>query len=209
MFQINDYEVHIGKWVSQAFGVYKQHWVIFSLFTLFTIGVSAIPYVGPIFALPLHFGIFFATCNKVRSGQLGGTFSPHDLFRPYYHFVPLLVLCFVVALLVFLGFFLCIIPGLYLIVVLSFSALLYVEYSDMQITMINALKLSQKAVRGHFWGIAGFIIVNFFLAISGILLLGVGILITIPIAAITVVFAYRDIFGLRLTKAPVVACVCV
>jgi len=208
--QILDYEVTIEKWISQAWGVYKQHWGAFFLLTFFFFCLSAIPYVGPLLALPLRWGYFVVTANKVRrEGHLGGSLNPNEFFQAYYYFLPILILSLLVNISEVIGFFLLIVPGLYLLVALTFAVPLYLEYGDLGLSFFGAMKTSAQAINKQFCGMLGFFLLTGFLSVSGILLLGVGLLVTFPFGQIALTFAFRDIFGFRSDKPQNTSCVCV
>jgi len=195
-----DYEVNIPKWFSESWAIYKQHWIAFTLFTIFQIAVGVIPYVGSLIAFPLGFGIFLAVTNKIRYNGIQGEMRYDHLLFGFLFFVPLLMLAIIECIALIIGFLLCIIPGLYLLIALSFACLIFMEYHDQNIGILGSMILSMKVVNKHLCEVTLFLIVNALFMISGILLLGVGLLITIPIGSINLALAFKDLFGLNPRK---------
>jgi len=90
-----------------------------------------------------------------------------------------------------------IVPGLYLIYAFSFAFPVYVEFRSLGLSMMDSLTVSNKQVWKKF---VNFIVFNAALSgivIVGIFALGVGVLVTFPLAILAHTIAVRDIFGLR------------
>jgi len=202
-----DYEVNISKWFSESWAIYKEHWIAFSLFTIFQIVIGFIPYVGSIMALPLHFGIFIAVTNKIRYNGLQGVLRYDHLLFGYLFILPMFIMGFLELFIVAIGFLLCILPGFYFLIALSFGVLVFMEYHDQNVGLINAMVLSMKVVNKHLCEMTLFLVVNALLAISGFLLLGVGLLVTIPLASIMLALAFKDLFGLNPHKEQTRSCI--
>lgn len=141
-----------------------------------------------------------------------------DFLSGYYLYFPLLLLTFVHGLLLLLGFVCLIIPGLYLMVVLAFVELLYIEYhhsmstfdrySDepQPFTFWQAFTVSVERVHPHFWRIAGFIAILTLLGYLGSITI-IGSVITVPLASLCLVIAFEDVFGLRQDRAKEHTCI--
>ena len=129
-------------------------------------------------------------------------YSSKTFYSGLYFCIPMFVLMILSGILIFLGFLCFIVPGLYLLVACLFTHPLLLEYYDEHISIENTIRMSIKVVSKHFWWFVFFEILTFFLAISGILLLGVGIFITIPVAQLAVLVAFKDIFGLNPDRQP-------
>jgi hypothetical protein len=57
------------------------------------------------------------------------------------------------------------------------------------------MELSRKVVNAHFWQVAALTLCIAGVGLSGLLLFGVGIFLTLPLAVAACVYAYEDIFG--------------
>jgi len=189
-----EYSLDTGRYIKESWAKYKECWWGYSgLFVLFLL-VNYIPYCGGLLAWPLLFGYFLATAHSVRNG------TPVEypyFFNGYYFYGPLFIIQFLYTLAMILGFLLLIIPGVWAMVAFAFSTALYLEYRTTGLKMVDCMKISYKVVNKNFCSVFGYFIVMFFFALSGILLLGVGALVTIPIAYISLVYCFDDMFGLN------------
>ncbi len=66
---------------------------------------------------------------------------------------------------------------------------------DRQMDFWAAMKLSRAQIRKHWWGMFGFGFICCLVFGLGILLCGIGILVTIPIVVAASMYAYEDLFG--------------
>ncbi|MEK7662181.1 MAG: hypothetical protein AAB355_01605 [Patescibacteria group bacterium] len=97
------------------------------------------------------------------------------------------------------GLFLLVVPGIYLALRLQFYKFLIVEKED--IGPIMALKKSWRMTEGHTWNLLLFMIMISFLNVFGMLLLGIGIFVTIPISVIAYALLYKKLLaGVSLVK---------
>ena len=113
-------------------------------------------------------------------------------------FLHLFLAGLVSSLLISLGFLVCIIPGIYLVVAWAFALPLV---ADKQLDFWPAMELSRRVVTLHWWELFALLLVNFLLMTAGFFACIVGSFITFPIAVGAVVYAYEDIFGARPTTA--------
>eukprot|EP01102_Stenamoeba_stenopodia_P010676 TRINITY_DN3242_c0_g3_i1.p1 TRINITY_DN3242_c0_g3~~TRINITY_DN3242_c0_g3_i1.p1 ORF type:complete len:321 (+),score=60.44 TRINITY_DN3242_c0_g3_i1:32-994(+) len=202
-----EYQVQIANWLYRSWEIYKQCWWGFSLIYLFGLILPWIPIVRwltSILVLPIFVGMYIATCNHLKTGN---PISFKHMFHGLYFIVPLTFAMLFVAIAVALGFFLCIIPGLFLMVCLAFTPYVYVEYYCNGISVFASMVLCVKMISRHFFLIALYLIVTFLFSFAGILLLGVGILVTFPMANISYAFAVQEIFGLNMAKTTDEECI--
>jgi uncharacterized membrane protein len=94
-------------------------------------------------------------------------------------------------LLTAVGFFLCIVPGVYLAVGYVFAVPLVI---DKKLEFWTAMEVSRRVVQQHWWTMFGLMIVAFLISIAGVLACGVGIFLTVPVALAAVMYAYEDLF---------------
>jgi len=202
-----EYEVNISKWFGEAWAIYKQHWIAFTLFTVFVLAVSFMPYIGSLLVLPLAFGIFIAVTNKIRyNGMTGDIRFDHFLFG-FLFYLPILAISLLEAFVVLVGLLMCIVPGLYAMFALTFAIPIFLEYHDQKIGIIGSMILSMKVINKHLLEMLLFLILNALFSVSGVLLLGVGLLVTIPIGSITLAMAFKDLYGLNARKEQGTGCV--
>ncbi len=107
-------------------------------------------------------------------------------------FAPLALLGVVMGILIFLGFFLCVIPGIYLSVAWIFAAPLVI---DKRMDFWSAMELSRKVVTRHWFAVFALMIVVGLISASGIIACCIGVFATIPIGFMAMLYAYEDIFG--------------
>lgn len=116
---------------------------------------------------------------------LKATFSDFFNISSYYlSYIGATLLYYIVTS---LGLILLIIPG----IILSLMFYLYAYYVlDKDMGPIEAFKASRRAIYGSKWKLFGFLILATLLNILGLLCLGVGLLVTIPIVAIASAVIY-------------------
>ncbi|MBU2632341.1 glycerophosphoryl diester phosphodiesterase membrane domain-containing protein [Patescibacteria group bacterium] len=109
-----------------------------------------------------------------------------DLFydKPFIRYLLTVILS---GIIIVFGFILFIIPGIILALRLQFAPYLVI---DKKTRVMESIKKSWNMTSGQAWNLFLFGLLLAVLNILGALLLGVGLLITIPIAAIAVAFVY-------------------
>jgi uncharacterized membrane protein len=107
-------------------------------------------------------------------------------------FLQLLLASFVSLVLVGLGFFCLILPGLYLSVAWIFTLPLVI---DKGLDFWSAMELSRKIVSKHWWKFFGFVILLLLLKLAGLVVFIIGFFIAAPIAKASMMYAYEDFFG--------------
>ena len=147
-----------------------------------------IPFVGSFTSLLLGAlgpaAFFLAADEAHRTGK--ATFQSLNALTQL--FPQLLALFVVKTILVGVGFVLLILPGIYIAVLLVFSELFVVVEGK---TFVDALKASRNMVQGNWLAVFGFCLVLAMIAFSGVLLIGLGLLLTMPFAALTLYCVFR------------------
>ncbi|MDP2650173.1 MAG: YciC family protein, partial [bacterium] len=111
-----------------------------------------------------------------------------DLFEPIYLFWKYLAMTIIVFVVVIIGLLLFVIPGIIAAIALSFAPYLVI---DKGMGPIDAVKESVEMTHGHRWNLFIFALLVAAFNVLGFLLLGVGLLITIPVSALAFVHIYR------------------
>ena len=114
------------------------------------------------------------------------------LWEPYSHALPLIVLFVLMAVLVVAGFFLLVLPGIYLSIAYSFAPYLIVEKN---MGIWEALETSRKAITQYWWRYFGLMIVALVLIIIGAIPLLIGLIWVLPIVAIATGEVFAKTFG--------------
>ena len=114
------------------------------------------------------------------------------LWEPYSHALPLIVLFVLMTVLVVAGFFLLVLPGIYLSIAYSFAPYLIVEKN---MGVWEALETSRKAITQYWWRYFGLMIVALVLIIIGAIPLLIGLIWVLPIVAIATGEVFAKTFG--------------
>jgi len=113
-----------------------------------------------------------------------------DLFRAYPLFFRYLLASIVYGLIVFFGFLLFIVPGVIWLVKYRFYLYFLVDQGAGPMEALSkSAKITQGMLLRLFWFGILLIILNFF----GVLALGVGLAITVPVSALADAFVYRKL----------------
>jgi hypothetical protein len=129
--------------------------------------------------------------DKVETG-FADLLEPVPLFWKYVGATLISALCFVV------GFVLFIVPGI--VAELAFSMALYIVI-DKEVGPIAALKASYHLTKGHRLNLLIFIALLVALNMLGAMLVGIGLLVTIPVSLLALVWVYRWLEGSKTTDA--------
>lgn len=113
--------------------------------------------------------------------------SVHDLWHPT-HFVGYLLATLMTGIAVVIGLILLIVPGFIAMTMFIFAPYLVL---DKGMKPIDAMKHSMKITEGHRMALFGFLVAMVVVNVAGALLLGVGLLVTVPVSLLATVRAYR------------------
>ena len=105
------------------------------------------------------------------------------LWEPYSQFIPLVVMLVLMGLLIVGGFFLLVLPGIYLAVAYSFAPYLIVEKN---MGVWEALETSRKAITTYWWRYFALLLIGMLLFIVGVIPLLLGLAWVLPIMAIAI-----------------------
>lgn len=185
-----DYNLDIGSCLSRAWALVKSDfWPIIGITALVILirCAAEAAYVGIIVSGPLMGGLFQYYLKKMRgeSAEIG------DAFSGFSFFLQLFLGYLVSTVLTGAGLVLCILPGIYLAIAWQFTLPLV---ADKKIEFWPAMDLSRKVISKHWWSFFGFAIVMILIHLLGVLALGVGIFVSIPVTLIALMYAYEDIF---------------
>ena len=159
-----------------------------NLFFLFSFAFSILVFLV---GLILQLGLIKISLNFVdnKKSQIIDLFTTH---RPVFKFFAASILYGIV---VFTGIILLIVPGIIWAIKFQFFSFLIV---DKEIGPMEALKKSSQITTGAKWNLFVFGITLIWINILGALLLGIGLLITIPMTMVAQAYVYRKL----LSQAP-------
>jgi hypothetical protein len=193
-----DYAVDIGGWFAKAWQMLQQDFWLFvgasAVVLVLALGIATVPVIGTVAIFPLAFvlwgslGWLFLKRIRGEQADMGDAFGGFTLA-----FVPLFLGGLVASALTVAGLVLCVVPGLYLLVIWwGFVPLLII---DKRLDFWPAMELSRKVVHHHFWPMAALILCVLAVGTSGLIVFLVGVFLTMPFAVAASVYAYEDIFG--------------
>ncbi|OGR30797.1 MAG: hypothetical protein A2139_07270 [Desulfobacca sp. RBG_16_60_12] len=188
----------LRNYFTAGWDLFKQYHTGFVGFCLLNLviqlALNAIPYLGTavsvVVSTPLLMGNFIVSA-KLLQGQ---TPEFRDFFAGFQFFLPLVLLSLIAGLFIGIGMALLIIPGIYLAVAYLFAAYLVV---DRRLDFWPAMELSRLTVNPQWFGYFAFMLLLALLNLAGALLLGLGLLVTIPVSFCAVTVAYADLFGIE------------
>jgi len=187
---ISSYYSKAWKHVKENIGLYLGYTVIYCIISG-TLGL--IPVFGSLVSMVLSpaliIGYFIVAHKITRSEPV--TFS--SFFEGFSKFGELFLVYLVMIIFVIAGFILLIIPGIYLAVAYSFALpLVWFLYNG---SILDTLKTSRMIISKNWFSFFGFYIIGFFVMILGLLCLGVGIFVAIPVFYVAHYFMYMDVLG--------------
>lgn len=139
-------------------------------------------------AAPLTAGMMMIGIKMARDEKTSAT----EVFAHFDKLLPLVVANIIMSILVTIGLFLLVLPGIYLAVAYMLTLPLIV---DKGLGPWQALETSRKAITKHWFAFFGFLIVALLLYIAGALPLLIGLIWVLPLLAIAFGVVYRNIFG--------------
>jgi hypothetical protein len=199
------YTVKISEYIGSGWKTFKKNPAGFVGFTLVAFLINiAIAKVSQ--SVPLESFISFLISGPLNAGFLivafkllknrATTFG--DFFRGFNNYLPLFLVSLVSSVVIAIGFLLLIIPSIYLAVAYIFALPLVLEK---KMNFWDGMEFSRKLISKNWFSFLGFAFVLVLLNLAGVLLLGVGLLVTIPISACAIAAAYADIVGLPPSSA--------
>jgi uncharacterized membrane protein len=175
-----------GAWIGAGWDMVKQDLgTFFVLALLLSVLNSMVPLIltGPLF---VGFHIFCMKKLLGRRADIG------DLFKGFNFFVPALVAAIVISLFSFVGFLLCIIPGLVVTAMYKFTYLFIV---DKRMDFWPAMQASHAIVKQDYFGFTMFLLAMIGVVILGAICCIIGVFIAIPVTLAAITVAYKEIVG--------------
>lgn len=188
LINYNNSKPDIGSYFEQGFNLFKQNISGFVIASILFWAVAIFSYsilFGPLFA---GYMLFFVNTLRKNNPKV------FDIFEGLYKLVPLIIAFYFTSILISIGTFFLIIPGLIFISWFFFVNLLIL---DKNIGVIEAMKLNKKMSSDR--GILNYMILNFvlvlILTILGFLSFGLGTILISPVVFAIYAVAYEDAFG--------------
>lgn len=184
--------LEVGPLLSQAWSIFTKNpgtlliasiilYVIFAVLAYFTRGIGTVIVSGP-----LCYGYLVLVLQFVR----GKSPELPVMFSGFQRFLPTFLAGLLISILASIGTFLCVLPGLFvgLIYMLTFFCM-----ADRDLGAWAAMEASRQIVMANFvsWLIIWLVLVV--LNFVGVLVFGVGILVTMPLSALMLAAAYNQV----------------
>lgn len=177
-----------GRWISMGWQMVKDDPGVFIVATLlYAVLASVVPVI---LQGPLNAGYMILAFKKLA----GRKPLVADFFRGFNFFVPALVAALLIAVFVFAGTLLCLIPGLVVAAALNFT---YCFIVDKRMDFWPAMQASHAIVKQDYFGFSMFVLACALVNILGALCCIVGLLVTVPLTHCAVAAAYQDIVGIN------------
>jgi uncharacterized membrane protein len=188
----------LGQYLKQGWELFKRYPGGFVGFTILFFVVQVVlqrlgalgGVMGLIINTPLAMGFFVVSARLFQ----GHTPAFQDFFAGFQFILPLVLVTLVSAVFIFIGLILLLAPGIYLLVGYLFASILVM---DRRLDFWQALETSRRTVHPRWFSFFAFFLVFVLINLGGALLLGLGLLVTVPFTSCAWVAAYADIFGLQ------------
>ena len=143
--------------------------------------------IAPITA-PMMAGFYLLCIKRVASVPV----SVNELFAYFGNAINLITLTIMSTILIYVGFALLIVPGIYLTVAYAFAVPLMI---DKKLSPWQSLETSRRAVTHHWFPVFGLAILLYIILILSAFTL-IGLIWTLPMCLLAYGLLYRTIFGL-------------
>jgi uncharacterized membrane protein len=188
-----------GRWIGAGWNIVRLD---LGNYILMTVMALALAMVGSfIVAGPLIAGLFIS----VRRRMLEGRTELGDLFSGFNYFIDAFLIFILLTIFTLAGLVFLVLPAL---VVLALYLFPFIFLVDRKLSFWDAMEESRKLVFQDLLGWVLFVILLILLNLVGLMVLGIGMLITIPVTAGAIAAAYRDVVGFYYrpmeSKGPVV-----
>lgn len=180
---------------AKAWELFKSQALLHVLYMMFILSIQGLTVIyfqeymilySAFLAPPLYSG-FFLVANKISRGE--SVIYP-DYFGGFRFWLPLVVISLLGQLLVVLGLFALVIPGIYLAVGYLFSLLMGI-FGGMDIW--SAMEWSRKLITRNWWQFFALLMILIAINLFGLLLLGIGLLITFPMTFLVLYVIFEDL----------------
>lgn len=161
-----------------------------SLSLLFNLGSWIVSIVSSIFIIKIGLRLY----DNVKIGPLDFLSFSSSLFFKF------LLGYILYSVLIIIGFILLIVPGIYLAIKYQ-----YVQYLiiDKNMDVFEAFKESGKMTDGHKWNLLLLVLLFVGICILGVMALGIGLLISIPIVIVAQAYVYKKLSSNTVTQSDI------
>jgi len=188
-------QVDIKASFARAWELYKAHPFFFSLFMLLIVSIQGMVVIyaqaymivySALLAPPLYAG-FYLVANRLSRGE--EVIYP-DFFTGFRFWIPSAVISLLTQVLIAIGLIAFVIPGIYLAVGYLFAIQMAIFGG---LDPWSAMEWSRKLITRNWWRFLGLLLVLVILNLLGILLAGIGLLLTIPLTFLVLYVVFEDL----------------
>jgi uncharacterized membrane protein len=183
-----------GRWISMGWAIFKEDIGNFILITLIAGALASV--ANFIVAGPLLAGMFIAVKRRLLHGRT----DLMDSFAGFNLFIDAFLIGILTGIFTVVGLALCIFPAL---IVAAFYLFAYLFLVDRKLGFWEAMESSRRLVVQDLLGYILFVFLLLLFNLLGLILLGVGLLVTIPVSVAAIAVAYKETVGFM--AAPVEA----
>jgi len=200
----NGYYFNKAYYFQKAWKLISPYWMILSSFTALYVGFLIIALRQPdfgqiaqmILAGPISAG-YYLTINKIRKGE---TITFSNFFDGFKMFIPTMLVSMLSGLIISIGMIMLVIPGIFFSIVYLFAMPLVVFG---RLEFWSAMESSRIIITRNFIEALLFGLMIVGVNILGLLALGFGVLITIPLSYAAILMAYEDIYNFDEIDEPI------
>jgi uncharacterized membrane protein len=175
-----------GRWIGIGWDTVKAdlgNCILITVMALLLATVGNFIVAGPLIA-----GLFIS----VRRRMLEGRTDLGDLFAGFNFFIDAFLIFILISIFALIGLVFLVLPAL---VVIAVYLLPFAFLVDRKLSFWAAMEASRKLVVQDLLGWILFVILLILLNLLGLMLAGIGLLVTIPVTAGAIAAAYRDLVG--------------
>jgi uncharacterized membrane protein len=182
-----DAKVTPARWIRMGWHIVKED---LGNFVLIALIAGALSIVGSFVVTgPLLAGMFIAVRRRITEGRT----DVMDLFIGFHYFLDALLIHILTLVFSIAGLILFIFPVFIVIALYPFS---YLFLIDRKLAFWDAMESSRKAALQNLAKYVGFTLLLLLLNVVGLMLLGVGLLVTVPVTIAAITVAYNETVGI-------------
>jgi hypothetical protein len=161
--------------------------LIFSIQLLFVSYVKDVAFFFALFLAPPFYSGFYLVANRISRGE---SLVYADFFKGFNYYWSVFSIWLIGQIITAIGVFAFVIPGIYLAVAYSFSVLMAIFGG---FDFWTALEESRKLISVRWWKFMVFTLVLVIINLLGILTLGMGLLVSVPVTFYATYIIFEDI----------------
>jgi len=188
-------QVDIQSSFARAWELYKVHPFFFSLFMLLIVSIQGMVVIyaqsymivySALLAPPLYAG-FYLVANRISRGE--EVIYP-DFFAGFRFWIPTAVISLLTQVLIAIGLIALVVPGIYLAVSYLFAIQMGIFGG---LDPWAAMEWSRKLITRNWWRFFGLLLVLVVFNVLGLLLVGIGLLFTIPLTFLVMYAVFEEL----------------